>query len=258
MLSNDNGKAVNKEHSQGEKLEIRIHEPALMGDQLGHKTWLGAYVLARQLPGLLPKYFPQILNNEIASNEKSVTILELGAGTGLTGVTAAALFPRRTEVLLTDLPGIIPNLRRNVGLNAHLFNTTDLNVRALDWSCLPERKPLEQKFDLILAADSLYAPEHPGWLTNAMVMYLSRKNGIVFTVLPFREMERDYHEELRVHMAKKRFLKVEEGNIVGVEDWHSWRGREEVWCWWCVWRWEGKEEKESNEVETVEAVEPIE
>ena len=43
------------------------------------------------------------------------TVPELGAGTGLLGIAAAVL--RRTHVVLTDLPSIIPGLAVKISLN---------------------------------------------------------------------------------------------------------------------------------------------
>ena len=245
-VENGKGKAMNgcKVRRTGEKkVDIRIYEPALMGDQLGHKTWLGSYVLAKQLHELLPKYFPYLL---VRGNNDHVRILELGAGTGLTGIAAAALFPYNAEIWLTDLPEIVPNLIRNVKLNEHLLNALNVTIEPLDWSGFSKAGLLKiERYDVILAADSLYAPEHPGWLTDTMVVSL-KANGKVFTVLPFREMERDYHQDLRREMERKGFIALEEGEIVGVEDWHGWRGREEVCCWWCVW---GRRDSEGTEIE---------
>ena len=97
-------------------------------------------------------------------------------------------------------------------------------------------------YDCILAADSLYGPEHPPILTDGIALYLKRqKDAKVFTVLPFREMELDYHGELREQMAAKGFHVLEEGEEEGVEDWYNSSGsraeRARVWCWWCVWEW---------------------
>ena len=259
----DNG---NKGQDEGVKdngsIDIKIHEPALIGDQLGHKTWLGAYVLAKKLPELLPRYFPRKVTQSVPSGTACFTtnheyarirILELGAGTGLTGLAAAAMYPSTTHTHLTDLPYIIPNLKVNVELNKQLLDTENVTVGALDWGQLPEADVgEEERFDVILAADSLYGPEHPGWLTNTMARYLEKGEGNqgfsakIFTVLPYRTMDHDYHEELRVQMELKGFEILEEGEVIGVEDWHGWRGREEVKCWWCVWGWATATESTMN------------
>ena len=244
----------NSEGGGAEEVEIQIHEPGLVNDQLGHKTWLGAFVLARLLPRLLPRYFSlqqhvvgDTASEGVGRSQRRLRILELGAGTGLAGIAAAALYRDSVEVRMTDLPEIVPNLRANILQNSSLLGD-GARVRAdvLDWSNLPSSKDLkgeEEMYDCILAADSLYGPEHPPILTDAMAAYLKReKNAKILTVLPFREMELDYHAELREQMAAKGFHMLEEGEEVGVEDWYNSSAngaeRAEVRCWWCVWGWQ--------------------
>ncbi|KAL9129969.1 MAG: hypothetical protein Q9217_001727 [Psora testacea] len=215
--------------------DIRIYEPALTGDQIGHKTWLGAYVLAKRLHVMLREHFPRLYH----SIDSTLRILELGAGTGLAGLAAAIVSPANTCVHLTDLPEILPNLQANLERNANIIGPSKrISADVLDWSKLPSDLEERQKYDCILAADSLYGPEHPAMLTSAMAMFLKRnEEARIFTVLPFREMDRDYHAELRTEMATRSFRMLEEGMELGVEDWYTWKEREEVRCWWCVWVW---------------------
>ena len=230
-------------------LDIRIYEPGLTGDQIGHKTWLGAYVLAKRSHLLLPQYFHQLIPSagSLASSpslEPVLRILELGAGTGLAGLAAAALFPKATHVRLTDLPEIIPNLQANLERNSTILAPSCVTADVLDWSDLPSALEESKKYDCILAADLLYGPEHPALLANAIATLLKRcDRSRVFTVLPFRQMDRDYHAELRTEMATRGFEILEEGAEQGVEDWYNWGMREEVLCWWCVWGWNECEEE---------------
>lgn len=241
------------ERMEVEEMEIQIHEPGLVNDQLGHKTWLGAFVLAKLLPKLLPRYFSLRSGDcdgafeGAGLSEGRLRILELGAGTGLAGIAAAALYRNNVEVHMTDLLEIVPNLRANILQNHSLLDdTAHVSADVLDWSDLPLPEDVKAKdriYDCILAADSLYGPEHPPILTDTIAVYLKKKrNAKVFTVLPFREMERDYHGELREQMASKGFHVLEEGEEVGVEDWYNsgtnGTERAEVRCWWCVWGWQ--------------------
>lgn len=91
-------------------LEIELVEPTLTGDNVGHKTWLSAYLLARHLPVMIEKLHPHphpSVQSLIPNPSRPMRILELGSGTGLVGITAAALLPH-AHVRLTDLPEVGP------------------------------------------------------------------------------------------------------------------------------------------------------
>ena len=100
-----------------------------------------------------------------------------------------------------------------------------------------------EKYSIILAADSLYAPEHAGWLANTISAYLHGQ-GKVFIELPIRKTSEDEHGKLRQELGVKGLQIVEEGEEVGYDDWEEQakrvRGgmeRVEVRCWWSVWQW---------------------
>ena len=90
---------------EADLIEIKVHEPALTGDNLGLKTWDPSYLLTYRLWQLRHmgklRRLPQ-------STETSM--LELGAGTGLVGIAAAAILG--AGVVLTDLPDIAPKLAK--------------------------------------------------------------------------------------------------------------------------------------------------
>lgn len=77
-------------------------------------------------------------------------VVELGAGTGLPGILAAAL--GASEVLLTDLGGTLPLLRRNVERNASLVGGR-ARTAELYWG--PDASELGQ-FDVVIACEVLY------------------------------------------------------------------------------------------------------
>lgn len=77
-------------------------------DQVGCRVWDGA-VLAGKL-----------LERAVADGRldlRGAAVLELGAGTGLVGLVAAALGDDATRVALTDVPALVPQLRENVERN---------------------------------------------------------------------------------------------------------------------------------------------
>nr|GEV84247.1 lactate dehydrogenase/glycoside hydrolase, family 4, C-terminal [Tanacetum cinerariifolium] len=54
-----------------------------------------------------------------AIQKKPIRILELGSGTGIVGITAAAILG--AEVTVTDLPHVLPNMEYNVELNGEVM-----------------------------------------------------------------------------------------------------------------------------------------
>ncbi|XP_021841105.1 uncharacterized protein [Spinacia oleracea] len=83
------------------------------------------------------------------------TVVELGAGTGLPGLTASRLGARR--VVLTDLPPLLPGLRNNVEVNG--LDDVRVEVCELVWGAdeLPSQlNELQRGVDLVLMSDVFY------------------------------------------------------------------------------------------------------
>lgn len=220
-------------------LMITLHEPSLTADNLGHKTWLASFLLAKHLPTLVP----HILSLGRYGQEARTRVIELGAGTGLVGLSVAALFD--VDVHLTDLATIVPNLRSNVDNyqpKAISNAKGNISVAELDWSALPCPEGGEQtKYDLVVAADPLYSPKHPVWLVAA-IDHVARRDRVARVVieLPLREAYMPEVEDLKKRMRTLGLVIEVEGLESGFEDWESAyrkNARTEVNCWWAVWRW---------------------
>ncbi|KAL2809330.1 VPS28 protein-domain-containing protein [Aspergillus granulosus] len=212
--------------SWGEELTLTLHEPSLTSDNLGMKTWVSSYLLSQRLNSLLdstPELVPPKSTNPVA--DRTLRALELGAGTGLVGLSFAALRGKSAKIHLTDLPEIVPNLAHNVALNVELLTKTAATVTTgvLDWSVSPEPAPSsEEQYDVILAADPLYSPSHPQLLVDTIAVWLSRGlDARVVLEMPLRDAYLPQVQELRELMAKLGLAVVEEGEETGYDDWET-------------------------------------
>uniref|UniRef100_A0A7N1A7M0 Uncharacterized protein n=1 Tax=Kalanchoe fedtschenkoi TaxID=63787 RepID=A0A7N1A7M0_KALFE len=81
-------------------------------------------------------------------------ILELGSGTGLAGIVAAATLG--AYVTVTDLPHVIPNLQFNVEANAGLVKSGSVLAAPLRWGEAEDMEKLGREYDVVLASDVVY------------------------------------------------------------------------------------------------------
>ncbi|KAJ5551987.1 hypothetical protein N7535_000067 [Penicillium sp. DV-2018c] len=231
--------------SSGEEYTLTLHEPSITADNLGMKTWVSSYLLSRRLHTLEspPTLVPSALAGSSSSNPpKSLRALELGAGTGLVGLSFAALQGNSATIHLTDLPEIVPNLAHNAALNVELLERTGANVTTgvLDWSVTPSPLPTtEERYDVILAADPLYSPKHPKWLVDTISPWLSHGlHARVIVEMPLRDAYLPQVKEFRQRMGELGLAVIEEGEEVGYDDWESADGGAlAVNCWWSIWGW---------------------
>ena len=174
---------------------IRIRDAALTEDALGIRTWGAAPYLTRRL-----------IQQYADSRERPTKILELGAGTGLVGLGLASWLekqqPRQAKALVTltdHHANVLANLSENVTANG----IGGVCVRRLDWQLVynaKHQRPLSShetlaqtlpqnnesltarygdvdahvKFDLLVAADCIYDPQHASWIHAVAEQHLSR------------------------------------------------------------------------------------
>jgi D-xylulose reductase len=224
--------------------ELSIHEPALTGDDLGLKTWAASYLLAKRL---------HTLNLVPSDAQQRLPVLELGSGTGLVGLAMAGL---GADVILTDLPSIRANLSRNTESNSAVVGLGGGSARTgiLDWTnpthceLIPntdggtQNEVIMTKFSLILAADSLYSPEHPHMLVDTIAAWLSEdQDARVIVEFPYRDAYLPEIKTFRERMMKLGLRIVNDGEEKGFDDWGSSgaNGDEDadnlVTCWWSIW-----------------------
>ncbi|KIW08616.1 uncharacterized protein PV09_00573 [Verruconis gallopava] len=234
----------------GGDFELQIYEPSITGDSLGLKTWAASYLLSKRLHAI----------NIHRLDDGPLRILELGSGTGLVGMAAAAILG--AEVILTDLPDIEGNLARNVKQNEVVIQQHSGVARTavLDWTqpeCIISSKisvstdsnsgldsaTKIDKFPVIVAADSIYSAEHPRMLVNTVKSWLAAGSASrVIVELPIRDGYCAEINEFRQGMLRIGLEVLEDGEETGYDDWggSSEDELQEVKCWWSIWAWERK------------------
>ncbi len=215
--------------SHGASARINISEPALRALGLSLCTWTSSFVLASLLHKL--ELHPV--------RSSTLPVLELGAGTGLVGLTAATLW--RVPVVLTDLPPIVAGLAGNINLNSNVVEDL-VQCGSLDWTS-PDILELQSgktytaekdKAMVILAADVVYSEEHPELLSQTILRWLADGPASRAVVAyPLRVAYLDQIRELWELLEAGGLEAIEEGREqASTKDWDD-----ECLIEFCVWRW---------------------
>ena len=234
--------SVDIDDGNGSSINIQITETSgVKAEGLSLSTWGAAFVLSNVLHKLdIP---PQTGNHD----QRPFDILELGAGTGLAGLSAAALW--RLDVLLTDLPSILPGLAANIQLNHPLLQSrsTAASCGSLDWTSPSSIQNYSTKStttpqpstrpSIILAADTFYDPAHPSLIANTVRTWLATgSDSRAVFCYPLRFAYIDYIRDFWELMEAGGLECVQEGREGAREEWNEVPGTEFEWC---VWRWKG-------------------
>lgn len=150
------------------------------------------------------------LSSWIANLEPGKRVLELGAGTGIVGLTAAAKGAK--SVILTDQPEMMPLLEQNIASN-------DLSVNAkavpLLWGCdqeetisslieaassIDDASKQTPIFDVICGSDILYSPENLELLLETIIQVCTPSTTEVVLAYPRR-----FTEDMFLEMADEYF-----------------------------------------------------
>ncbi|TDL28041.1 hypothetical protein BD410DRAFT_712773 [Rickenella mellea] len=168
----------------GEEVTLQLTDAPLDNDDfssVGALTWGAACVMAEMIVESPDDFsLPRSLSSAVNVRGRPFRVLELGAGTGLVGLTIADLLNRRGvdfKAILTDFhPSVLTNLRRNVDA-AFPATPTPVKVLCLDWSAFPlDFHPdleLCTPFELIIGADIVYEEKHAVWIKECLKKLLA-------------------------------------------------------------------------------------
>ena len=238
-------------NNSGDTVGITIAEPTgTTADNLPLSTWGASFILAEQLHKI--DTTAALQNAHLSKNGEKLNpirrppVLEIGAGTALVGITGAILW--KTDVVLTDLPKIVPGIAANIAANQAILSQAGVYVQCgtLDWAELETLtlqgpsgnesnalKPEEHKFSIIVAADVLYDEDHPPLLQKVVSTWLAPGSDSRFVQsYPLRIAYLDIIRELWQRYEEAGLECVQEGQLTGDESWD-----EEAPYEFCVWKW---------------------
>ena len=221
---------------QGNSIDIEINVEKVRADNLDLQTWGSSLVLASQLH-----------NTPVnVTDEPGIQVLELGAGTALVGLSAAAIW--HAIVVLTDVQGVLPGIQRNIEANRQTLESnggtavcgtldwrrpTRLTVQQTDMNAQPVLTEPSFKAQIILLADVIYDEEHPGMLLETISARLRPgPDSRVIVACPQRSAYLDYLNEFWDGL-KKLGMEVIQDGVERTED----KWDDENYHEWAVFRW---------------------
>ncbi|KAL7285010.1 hypothetical protein ACG7TL_000099 [Trametes sanguinea] len=172
--------------ASGSSVYVELNDAPLLSNDhtsVGLQSWGSSILLAERMC-LDPAAF-----NLVPPFKRSMRILELGAGTGLLSIAAAKLLASNPPAIVaTDYhPSVLANLRANVDTNGLASsNGPSVDVLPLDWQHPVYEGPFAEPFDVILAADVIYHPEHARWIKSCVEHLLAAERGVFWLIIPIR------------------------------------------------------------------------
>ncbi|KAI3340692.1 putative methyltransferase-domain-containing protein [Ustulina deusta] len=220
--------------------ELIVREPPITGDSLGHKTWGSSFLMAQLLDSFTSGSLAHLL---APGRRESLKVLELGSGTGLLGIASSAMW--QADVVLSDLPDILPNLDYNIEQNRATVERLGGNISSgvLIWgsgSGNDAKFSPGNQFNIILAADGIYDDDHPDLLSSAIrEQLLDSLDSRAIVMVPIRdEITKKLIAQFRSSMndGALSLVALEEHFLTGRDDWGDDDDDESqaVECWWAI------------------------
>lgn len=187
-------------HSIQSTVLIRL----LPSEGLSFQLWPAATSLVSLLDSHRTNPLTSPLSAAIPTTPK---ILELGSGTGIVGIVAAATLG--CNVTITDLPHVVPNLRFNAEANAGVVGSSGgaVNVAALRWGQGDDVEEIGREYDVIVASDVVYHDHlyEPLLETLRLMMLVEKEKKKKKMVFVMAHMRRWKKESVFFKKARKHF-----------------------------------------------------
>jgi SAM-dependent methyltransferase len=167
--------------SQSSRVVLKMQQGAAGAGTTGLAVWNASLLLSR----LLQELFQQQQQQKEATTSmtkdvswSSLRIVELGCGTGLASLTAAALGAR--QVLATDgNPAVVQLARQNIVAN----DLTDrVQAAVLPWGLMDALDYVDKPFDLVLGSDLTYQSQNWPALAQSMATLVAPDGGCILYV----------------------------------------------------------------------------
>ncbi|KAJ8567524.1 hypothetical protein K7X08_019732 [Anisodus acutangulus] len=125
---------------------------------LSFQLWPAATILVTLLDNTngLSTPLSDLFKRQENGDSLPLRILELGSGTGIVGIVAAAVLG--AKVTVTDLPHVLPNIQFNVDANSQVLEQQNgvVDIAALSWGESQDMEAVGRDYDLILGSDVVY------------------------------------------------------------------------------------------------------
>ncbi|KAM7275484.1 hypothetical protein ACFE04_017350 [Oxalis oulophora] len=175
------------------ELEIGDRKLSIQQDNatihVGTSVWPCALVLAKFVDRWSnPQTSPNPNPYSSLLNFQNKRAVELGAGCGPTSMALYLL--GLTDIIVTDIPAVMPALKHNLKRNKRVLNNKMLKTAVCYWSNGDQITALGPPFDFVVAADVVYIEESVVSLVDAMSKLVS-DDGVVLLGYQVRSPEAD-------------------------------------------------------------------
>ncbi|CAN8251349.1 unnamed protein product [Cochlearia groenlandica] len=131
-------------------------------------------------------------SNDPDTSSTRLNILELGSGTGIVGIAAAATLS--ADVTVTDLPHVLDNLNYNADSNAEIVSRFGgkVHVAQLRWGEADDVDLIiDSDVDLIIASDVVYHDHLYEPLLETLRLMKKKKKRLIFVMAHLRRWKKE-------------------------------------------------------------------